>query len=246
MLDWMVELLDLPDRFRSTSADRRRRDPGLGERGDARGRSSSARWRATGGRRQPRRRHDAPRRLRHGAGALEHREGAAHRRHRHRPDPRRPARPATFAHAPRRAGGDGRRRPWPPGLVPFFVCASRGTTSSLAFDPTPAIADVCARARHVAARRRGDERHRRARARAALGQRRPRARRQLLHQPAQVDGRQLRLRPVLDRRPRGPARRAVASCPSTCARRPPSPARRSTTATGRSRSAAASGPSSCG
>ena len=29
------------------------------------------------------------------------------------------------------------------GLVPFFVCASRGTTSSLAFDPTDAIADVC-------------------------------------------------------------------------------------------------------
>ena len=25
------------------------------------------------------------------------------------------------------------------GLVPFFVCATRGTTSSLAFDPTPAI-----------------------------------------------------------------------------------------------------------
>ena len=29
------------------------------------------------------------------------------------------------------------------GLVPFFVCASHGTTSSLAFDPTPAIAEVC-------------------------------------------------------------------------------------------------------
>ena len=46
-------------------------------------------------------------------------------------------------------------------------------------------------------------------------------RRQLLHEPAQVDGRQLRLRPVLDRRPRRAARGAVASCPSTCARRPP-------------------------
>lgn len=30
------------------------------------------------------------------------------------------------------------------GLVPFWVCSSRGTTSSMAFDPTPAIADVAA------------------------------------------------------------------------------------------------------
>ncbi len=29
------------------------------------------------------------------------------------------------------------------GLVPFVVVASRGTTSSMAFDPTPAIAEVC-------------------------------------------------------------------------------------------------------
>ena len=34
------------------------------------------------------------------------------------------------------------------GLVPFFVCASRGTTSSTAFDPTPEIAEVC-RAEHL-------------------------------------------------------------------------------------------------
>jgi aromatic-L-amino-acid decarboxylase len=32
------------------------------------------------------------------------------------------------------------------GYIPFFVCATRGTTSSMAFDPTPAIAEVCARA----------------------------------------------------------------------------------------------------
>ena len=31
------------------------------------------------------------------------------------------------------------------GLTPFFVCASRGTTSSMAFDPTPAIAAICSR-----------------------------------------------------------------------------------------------------
>ena len=29
------------------------------------------------------------------------------------------------------------------GLVPFFVCATHGTTSSMAFDPTPAIGDIC-------------------------------------------------------------------------------------------------------
>ena len=31
------------------------------------------------------------------------------------------------------------------GLVPFFVCATHGTTSSMAFDPTPAIGEICAR-----------------------------------------------------------------------------------------------------
>ena len=31
------------------------------------------------------------------------------------------------------------------GLVPFFVCATRGTTSSLAFDPTPEIGRLCRR-----------------------------------------------------------------------------------------------------
>ena len=32
------------------------------------------------------------------------------------------------------------------GLVPFFVCSSHGTTSSMAFDPTPELAPICAEA----------------------------------------------------------------------------------------------------
>lgn len=32
------------------------------------------------------------------------------------------------------------------GFVPFFVCSTHGTTSSMAFDPTAAIAEVCERA----------------------------------------------------------------------------------------------------
>ena len=49
------------------------------------------------------------------------------------------------------------------GLVPFFVCATHGTTSSMAFDPTPTSPTSARRHRRVAARRRGDERDRRAR-----------------------------------------------------------------------------------
>ena len=33
------------------------------------------------------------------------------------------------------------------GLVPFFVCSTLGTTSSMAFDPTPAIGEICERER---------------------------------------------------------------------------------------------------
>ena len=65
--------------------------------------------------------------------------------------------------------------------------------------PHREIGPICREHDVVAARRRGDGRHRRAGARVPLGQRRPRVRRLVLHEPAQVDGCQLRLHDLLDR-----------------------------------------------
>jgi aromatic-L-amino-acid/L-tryptophan decarboxylase len=144
MLDWMLELLDLPHRFHSTSA--------TGG-GVIQGTASeatlvailSARWRATAGAVN----HDGnttrlvayatsqahssvEKGLRiAGIGVdrirvVEHDESFAMS-----PD----ALEAAIA-ADRAAG-----------LVPFFVCATHGTTSSMAFDPTPMIGEVCARER---------------------------------------------------------------------------------------------------
>ena len=204
MLDWMVELLGLPERFRSDS-----RRGGVIQGSASEARSSAilaARWRATGGAVNPD--GDTSRLVAYatsqahssiekglriaGIGTDRMRTVAHDESFAMRPDAL-----AAAIDADRAAG-----------LVPFFVCATHGTTSSMAFDPTPAIAADLPRCRRVAARRRGDERDRRPGAGAPLGQRRARARRQLLHQPAQVDGRQLRLRPVLDGRPGGPARGA--------------------------------------
>ena len=222
MLDWMQELLDLPAAFRSTS------DTGGGV---IQGTASeatlvailSARWRATAGAVN----HDGDttqaRRLRHLAGALEHREGTADRRHRHRPHPRGAPR-RRLRDARRRARRDDRRRPrrgtravlrvlHPRHDLVDGVRSDRGDRRGV---PPP---------RRVAARRRRDVRHRRARTRVPLGQRRAGVRRLVLHQPAQVDGRELRLRPLLDRRPRTRCSAHSASCRSTCARRPPRPAR---------------------
>ena len=141
MLDWMVELLDLPAHFRSTSA---------GGGGVIQGSASeatlvavlSARWRASEG--AVNRDGDTTRLVAYSSSqahssiekglriagiGTDRVRIVAHD-------------PATFAMDPTAlatmvaADRDA-------GLVPFFVCASRGTTSSLAFDPTDAIADVC-------------------------------------------------------------------------------------------------------
>ncbi|HEY3484602.1 MAG TPA: pyridoxal-dependent decarboxylase [Ilumatobacteraceae bacterium] len=143
MLDWMAELLDLPKRFLSTS-------PSGG--GVIQGSASeatlvailSARWRATGGRVN----HDGDtsrlvaytssqahssveKGLRiAGIGTdrirvIEHDDSFAMR----------PDALAAAIDADRAAG-----------LVPFFVSLTHGTTSSTAFDPTTAIAPICAEA----------------------------------------------------------------------------------------------------
>ncbi len=140
MLDWMVELLDLPAAFRSTSA--------TGG-GVIQGSASeatlvailAARWRATGG-------------MVNGDGDTT-RLVAYATEHAH----------SAFEKGLRIAGiGADRMRVVPhdesfamradvlaamiqedraAGLAPFFVCATHGTTSSMAFDPTPTIGPVC-------------------------------------------------------------------------------------------------------
>ena len=203
VVDWMAELLDLPERFRNTS------DSGGGV---IQGTASeatlvavlSARWRATGGAIN-----DDGDTSRLVAYATAHAHSSVEKALRiagigsksirlvdHDAEfAMNPQSLAALVEADRAAG-----------LTPFFVCATRGTTSSMAFDPTAADRRDLPRCRRLAARRRGDGRDRRPRARVSLGQRRSRAGRQLLHQPAQVDGDQLRLRSVLDRRPHRPAR----------------------------------------
>ncbi len=141
VLDWMVELLDLPAHFHSTSA---------GGGGVIQGSASeatlvavlSARWRASEG--AVNRDGDTTRLVAYSTSQAHSSiekglriAGVGTDRIRIVPhDPMTfamdPAALATMVAADRDAG-----------LVPFFVCASRGTTSSLAFDPTDAMADVC-------------------------------------------------------------------------------------------------------
>jgi aromatic-L-amino-acid decarboxylase len=140
MLDWMQELLGLPDRFHSTS------EHGGGV---IQGSASeaelvailAARWRATGGAVNDN--GDTSRLVAYGTA------------HTH----------SAFQKGLRIAGigsdhvriidhdGDFAMQPdalaaavaadTAAGLIPFFVCASHGTTSSMAFDPTGAVADIC-------------------------------------------------------------------------------------------------------
>ncbi len=142
MLDWMQELLDLPAGFRSTS------EHGGGVIQGSASEAAlvailAARWRATSG--AVNSTGDASRLTAYttsqahssvekglriaGIGTerirvIDHDEQFA-------------MRPEAFAAAVERDLRDG--------FVPFFVCSTHGTTSSLAFDPTGEIADVCDR-----------------------------------------------------------------------------------------------------
>ncbi len=140
MLDWMQELLGLPDRFRSTSAHGG---------GVIQGSASeavlvailAARWRSTGGAVNAdgdtskltayctSQAHSSIEKGLRIAGigtdrtrVIDHDERFAMR----------PAALAAAIEADRTAG-----------LIPCFVCSTHGTTSSMAFDPTETIADIC-------------------------------------------------------------------------------------------------------
>jgi aromatic-L-amino-acid/L-tryptophan decarboxylase len=142
MLDWMLELLGLPDRFHSTS------DNGGGV---IQGTASeatlvailSARWRATGGAVN----HDGDTtRLVGYATSQAHSSvekglriaGIGTDRIRTVPHD------DDFAMQPD-ALDDMIAADLAAGLVPFFVCSTHGTTSSMAFDPTPTIGAICRR-----------------------------------------------------------------------------------------------------
>ncbi len=142
MLDWMQELLGLPEGFRSTST---------AGGGVIQGTASeatlvailSARWRATGG--EVNQTGDTTRLVAY-ATSQAHSSiekglriaGVGTDRIRVVPHDNAFAMSADALDemmADDRAGG----------LVPFFVCSTHGTTSSMAFDPTPAIGEVCRR-----------------------------------------------------------------------------------------------------
>ncbi|HAP75141.1 MAG TPA: aspartate aminotransferase family protein, partial [Acidimicrobiaceae bacterium] len=142
MMDWMQELLGLPDKFRSTSA----HGGGVIQGSASEATLTSilaARWRATGGAVN----HDGDTsRLVAYSTSQSHSSiekglriaGIGVDRMRVVPHD-----PSTFAMVPaelaRMVAADRAA-----GLVPFWVCANRGTTSSLAFDPIPEIAEVAA------------------------------------------------------------------------------------------------------
>ena len=247
VVDWMAELLGLPARVRNGPANE---GPGAGVIQGSASEATlvailAARWRATGGavnRDGDTRRGSSP--------TPRHRPTRASRRGYGSPvsAPTRCARsPTTSASrcVPDALADGDRRRPGERADPVLRVRHARHDVVERVRSGGRHRGGV-RRQRRVAARRRRDERHRRARARAAMGQRRARACRQLLHEPAQVDGHQLRLRPLLHRRSRRVARRAQhpARVPALGGRG--TRARRPTCATGRCRSGGVSARSSCG
>ena len=139
MLDWMQELLALPDRFHSTG------DGGGVIQGSASEATLvailSARWRATGGRVNAdgdtsrlvayatSQAHSSIEKGLRIAGVGTDRIRAVDH-------------DASFAMVPG-ALAAAIEADKAAGLVPFFVCATHGTTSSMAFDPTPEIGEIC-------------------------------------------------------------------------------------------------------
>jgi aromatic-L-amino-acid decarboxylase len=139
MLDWMQELLALPDRFRSSG-------PGGGVIQGSASEATlvailSARWRATGGRvnvdgdtsrlvayATSQAHSSIEKGLRIAGIGTDRIRSVAH--------------DASFAMVPS-ALAAAIAADEAAGLVPFFVCATHGTTSSMAFDPTPEIGDIC-------------------------------------------------------------------------------------------------------
>ena len=207
VLDWMVELLGLPDRFRSDGAGggviqdsassatlcallaARERAAGTPE-------PTSATWWPT-----PRPRPTPPGEGGPGRGAAADQVRLI-------------AVDDDLRHAARRPGRRRSPRTGPPAGCRSSCCATVGTTSSLAVDPVPALAEVGRRARacwlHVDAAMAGL----RGRVpRAAVGQRRARPGRQLRLQPAQVAVHQLRLHVLLGGRPGRAAGRALSILP---------------------------------
>ena len=107
------------------------------------------------------------------------------------------------------------------GLIPFWVCSAHGTTSSMAFDPTAEIAAIAQREGmwlHVDGAMSGI---------AALVPEYRWVNAGLEHadsyctNPHKWMGINFDCDLFWTSRPNGAARRARASCPSTCARRPP-------------------------